>query len=93
MFSLSKFRGYAVFFTNYIEFEGGIPDMISDGYNGFLVDPFETEKLANSILSLINNKQLRISMSKNSFKRFNDHYTLKIFEKKLLKTFNDILNE
>ena len=73
--------------------EGGIPDLVVDGYNGFLVDPFDTEKLANSIISLITDKQLRISMSKNSFKRFSENYTLKIFEKNLLKTFSYILDE
>ena len=38
---------------------GGIPDLINDGENGFLVEPHNPEALAQKIKELIENKKLR----------------------------------
>ncbi|MBW2981178.1 glycosyltransferase family 4 protein [Candidatus Woesearchaeota archaeon] len=37
---------------------GGIPDMVKDGYNGYLVERFNSNQLAEKILTLIKNKNL-----------------------------------
>ena len=44
---------------------GGIPDLINDGENGFLVEPHSPEQLANKIGELIKNKELREKFGKN----------------------------
>ena len=41
---------------------GGIPEMVFDGVNGFLVPPNNPKKIAESILKLTSNWQLRKSM-------------------------------
>jgi len=43
---------------------GGIPDIIRDGENGFLVNPADPEQLAEKIIILLNNKELRERMGK-----------------------------
>lgn len=46
----------------------GMPDVIKDGYNGFLVEPANVEQLSEKIKLLINNDALRTEMSKNARK-------------------------
>ena len=38
---------------------GGIPDIIKDGENGFLVSPFDAEELANKLKILLEDEGLR----------------------------------
>jgi glycosyltransferase involved in cell wall biosynthesis len=45
---------------------GGVPELISDGENGFLVPPKSSEKLAEKILLLLGNKSLRDHISQNN---------------------------
>lgn len=73
-------------------YEGGIPDIVVDGESGFLVDSQNPELLAEKIAILLNNKDLGIEMGKNAYNRFMTNFTLEIFEKNMLKTFNSILN-
>ena len=54
-------------------FEGAIPDLVNDNYNGFLVDPFDIEALSNKLIKLITDADLRKSMSINSYKRFREN--------------------
>jgi glycosyltransferase involved in cell wall biosynthesis len=41
---------------------GGNPEIIIDGLNGFLVTPADTEALANKIIDLLSNEELRCKM-------------------------------
>jgi glycosyltransferase involved in cell wall biosynthesis len=50
---------------------GGIPDIIKDGENGFLVEPANPQKLAEKIIILLNNPALRITMAQNAQKSNN----------------------
>lgn len=45
---------------------GGIPEIIKDGYNGYLVNAFDSTAVAESLKKLINDKQLRTKMGKNA---------------------------
>lgn len=51
--------------------------------SGFLVTQQSVEDLAAKIETLILNPELRIAMGKNGRKRFEEHFTLTIFENKL----------
>ena len=39
--------------------DGGTPELINDGENGFVVDPEDDDTLADKILLLANDKELR----------------------------------
>lgn len=41
---------------------GGVPEVVKDGYNGFLVPAGDPEKLASAVLKLINDPELRRTM-------------------------------
>lgn len=45
----------------------GPNEIVREGYNGFLVEPENTKKLAERILTLINDGELREQMSRNAF--------------------------
>ena len=45
---------------------GGVPDIIKDGENGLLIPPANPEAIAEAILYLINDEELRIKLIKNA---------------------------
>ena len=45
---------------------GGIPDIIKDGVNGYVVDPGRPDQIANKILMLLNNNELVKQISNNN---------------------------
>lgn len=47
---------------------GGIPEMIKDGINGFLVNPRNSEEMAEKIITLLSDEDLRIEMGKEARK-------------------------
>ena len=53
---------------------GGIPDLIQDGINGFLVKPNNPEMLAGRIKELIENKELREKFGKAGRKWVSEHF-------------------
>lgn len=50
----------------------GLKDLVIDGYNGFLVKPKDYLLIADLILKLIFNKELRTKMGENSFRLVNE---------------------
>ncbi len=59
---------------------GGIPEIISDGENGLLVPPKHEQRLAEAILQLVNDAQLRKKLGQNaktSVKQFDINRTIK----------------
>jgi glycosyltransferase involved in cell wall biosynthesis len=63
----------------------GTPEQIVDGLTGILVEPKNACDLANSILLLIENSDLRIGMGLAALHRFNDQFTT---DKSLYKYIN-----
>ena len=54
---------------------GGIPEMIQEGKNGFLVPPKDSESLAEKLLVLINDKDLRKTMGEAARKDVEESFT------------------
>jgi len=71
--------------------EGGIPTMIKEDETGYLVDQNNAEELAEKLEHLILNPELSTSMGAKGRERFQNKFTLKIFENKLIKTFEKII--
>jgi len=53
---------------------GGIPDIIKDEKNGLLAKPHDHQSLANAILRLLKNDDLRLKMGDNG-RKMTKHYT------------------
>lgn len=63
--------------------EGGIPNVIDDGITGFVVDKGNLKSLVNAIERLYNDRLLCYNMGKEGRKRFEEHFTISIFERNL----------
>lgn len=68
--------------------EGGIPDIVKDGENGYLCEKNNPEDLAEKLMLLLNDKQLRLKMGQDGYKKYQEMFTLEIFERR----FSDILH-
>lgn len=51
---------------------GGIPEIIDDGKNGFLVDPENPKEIAEKIRIIFEDEALRNKISENAYKRVGD---------------------
>jgi glycosyltransferase involved in cell wall biosynthesis len=45
---------------------GGVPDIIEDGVNGYMVEPGNFQEMANKIISILENQPLKCLISKNN---------------------------
>lgn len=60
---------------------GGIPEMITDNFNGFLIKPQDYEALAEKILQVLENPELAHTFSKNSSEKVKDFSLKKMIER------------
>jgi len=64
-------------------FEGGIPDVVENGVTGFLIPTNNAEALAEKLEILIKDPVLREKMGKAGRKKYENEFTLEIFEQNL----------
>lgn len=69
--------GFPIISTNV----GGIPNLISDGIDGILVDAKNTEKMANEIIRVFEEQPLRDKLVKNALKKVSDFDLREISQK------------
>ena len=73
--------------------QGAIPDTIVDGENGFLVPAGDPAAIADKILLLIRNEDLRRRMGQVSRERFLKHCTLDRWAGDMFCLFREVLEE
>jgi glycosyltransferase involved in cell wall biosynthesis len=56
---------------------GGIPEVVEDGKTGLLVERNDPSALAEALLTLLENRQLRVQMGDAGLQRVKDKFTLK----------------
>jgi glycosyltransferase involved in cell wall biosynthesis len=56
---------------------GAIPNVIEDGHSGILVEPKDSDSLAEAILSLLNDSEKASGMAQKGFERVRDKYSSK----------------
>lgn len=59
---------------------GGVPDVVKDGENGLLVPPKDSEALADAIIYLLENEDVRDKMGKNGKKKVEGYSWKRIAE-------------
>ena len=63
--------------------EGAIPNIIDDGETGFIVNANSPDELASGIVALAVDKPKRLDMGMSGYRKFQDQYTLNVFEKRM----------
>jgi glycosyltransferase involved in cell wall biosynthesis len=71
---------------------GGIPEVIKDGYNGFLVTPGDVEALAEKLAILANDRHLCEVMGRRSRKIAKQELDVKPYVKRLVALYESLVN-
>ncbi len=72
--------------------EGGMPDMVEDGYNGYLLSRYDDiTTLANRLEYLLHKPETRVQMGINGRKKYEKNFTLAIFEQRLLSILKEVI--
>ena len=71
---------------------GGIPEMIEDGKNGFLVPPANSAALSDRIIYLIENPAADSEMANQARKTVENRFDWRLIVKKVLKVYREELN-
>lgn len=69
--------------------EAGIPDIIDDGKTGLIVPKKDSEALADAIEKLINDRNLCRQMGHEGRKKYEDKFTLAVFERNICGILNE----
>jgi glycosyltransferase involved in cell wall biosynthesis len=64
--------------------EGGIPDIVKDGVNGFVCTRQNVQSLAEALEKLITNPVLRQQMGEQGYQRYQEEFTLEAFERRFV---------
>ena len=71
--------------------EGGIPDVVQNGVNGYVCERKDSVSLANSIEILLKNKERCSEFGENGYKIFKEKFTLDEFNKNITKALRNII--
>jgi glycosyltransferase involved in cell wall biosynthesis len=71
---------------------GGIPEVIADGKNGFLVEPFNSRELADRILYLLEHPAAASEFSFLGRKTIEERFDWRFIVKKVLKVYDEALS-
>ena len=71
--------------------EGAIPDIIDDGETGFVINKKNAIHLASKIEELAGDKEKRMSMGLNGYKKFKQQYTLQVFENRFYEVLERLM--
>jgi len=70
---------------------GGLPDIVTDNQNGFLIEPGHPEQLADAILKIANDLEMRQSMQLNSYKNASKNFSLEQHISQLIEIYRSLL--
>ncbi len=71
---------------------GGLNELVQDGVNGFKCEIADAENMAQRIISLLDDPNLKKSFTENASKTL-QNYDIKVISKKLLIAYKDVLND
>lgn len=71
---------------------GGVSDIITDGYNGFLVPEKSPSDIANKVLELFSNKELAAKFKLNGISTVNKKFSWDIISKNTIEIYSELSN-
>jgi glycosyltransferase involved in cell wall biosynthesis len=70
---------------------GGIPDLIEQGVNGYLVSPGNEAELASAVLKILNNKGLAVKMGEAGRKKMTDRFSADTMVRSIEEIYSELL--
>ena len=70
-----------------------LPEVVSDGVSGILIEDENYEDLKNALIKLIENKDNRENMGKNGRRIYEEKFTAEIMANKFIDYYKNILNK
>lgn len=71
--------------------EGGIPDIVTDGVNGFVCPQRDVQALAEALRKLIAEPQMRVAMGQRGYELYRERMTLEVFEKRFTEILKSLV--
>ncbi len=71
--------------------QGGLPDLIINGENGYLVTPYNSDEMAEIIKDIIFNEYRIAEMAKMGREKFESNFTIDKVSKQYVKLFDELL--
>ncbi|MCW1311247.1 MAG: glycosyltransferase [Candidatus Parvarchaeota archaeon] len=72
---------------------GGIPEVIEDGVDGFLVKPEDPSALSERILLALNNPSITEQLKRNAFEKVKKEYSIEKYTERILNLYKEIARE
>ncbi len=72
---------------------GGIPEVIEDGVNGYLVEPGSPQQLAQKLLGLLRDQRLRSQMGQKGLQRVQERFDIKNNVRTVEQVYASVLNK
>lgn len=89
--SLSLLEGMSLGVPAVVTSFGGNPGVIKDGVNGFLVPVNDSEKMAEKLISLINDEELYKKMQENCLDVYNKKFTAKVYARNIEEVYEGLM--
>jgi glycosyltransferase involved in cell wall biosynthesis len=70
---------------------GSIPEIVDNGITGYIVPPKDPNSLAETIIKILSNKNLRKQMGENAYKKMNTELSWNAIAEKTVKVYEEIL--
>ena len=71
---------------------GGIPEVIEHEKEGILISPEDSETLAGAIAELLKDRELRVKLGINAYKKVKEKYSIEVYTKNILEFYKSLLN-
>ena len=72
---------------------GGIVDLVEDSVTGFLVSPGDTQALAQAIIRLLKDKELRVRMGEAGKRKIDDSFSAQKMVKEITNLYEELLKD
>ena len=74
-------------------FQGAIPEMVKEGYSGFIVNTGDVESIAQRMFRFLTEPALLSEMKIHAIAEFQSRFTFDVFEKRFVEIVDDILSQ
>jgi glycosyltransferase involved in cell wall biosynthesis len=72
---------------------GGMPEVIEDGVNGFLVSPLDLHRWTETVMRIFYDDDLRMKLSRNARELVETRFSLDAHHRKLIMYYEEAMGE